>query len=54
MARIIFGAAMLLATSPAWAGGSVPVPEPADFALFAAGVIGLMIGRRGSRGRRRD
>jgi hypothetical protein len=32
-----------------------PVPEPADFALFAAGVVGLIVGRRGSRnGRRRD
>ena len=30
-----------------------PVPEPADFALFAAGVIGLLIGRQGSRIRRR-
>ncbi len=28
------------------------VPEPADFALFAAGVIGLLLGRRGSRSRR--
>jgi hypothetical protein len=27
------------------------VPEPADFALFAAGVIGLLLGRRGSRSR---
>jgi hypothetical protein len=28
------------------------VPEPADFALFAAGVIGLLLGRRVSRSRR--
>ena len=31
---------------------STAVPEPADFALFAAGVIGLLLGRRGSRSRR--
>jgi hypothetical protein len=31
--------------------GGTSVPEPADFALFAAGVVGLMIGRRSSRKR---
>ena len=31
---------------------STPIPEPADFALFAAGVVGLLLGRRGSRSRR--
>jgi len=30
------------------------VPEPGDLALFAAGVVGLIIGRRGSRSKRRD
>lgn len=45
----------LLATPVAVAAASaVPVPQPADFALFAAGVLGLLIGRRGSRVRRRD
>jgi hypothetical protein len=33
--------------------GGTPVPEPADFALFAAGVLGLIIGRRSSRARHR-
>jgi len=32
---------------------SAAVPEPADFALFAAGVAGLLLGRRGSRSRKR-
>jgi len=32
---------------------SIAIPEPADFALFAAGVIGLLLGRRGSRSRKR-
>ncbi|MBB4640587.1 hypothetical protein HNQ99_000880 [Rhizorhapis suberifaciens] len=27
------------------------MPEPADFALFAAGVVGLLVGRHGSRKR---
>jgi hypothetical protein len=31
-----------------------PVPEPSDFALFALGVLGLVIGRRSSRARRRQ
>jgi hypothetical protein len=30
------------------------VPEPSDLALFAAGVAGLIIGRRSSRSRRRS
>jgi hypothetical protein len=35
---------------------STPVPEPADFALFGAGIAGLLLGRRSSRSRknRRD
>lgn len=46
-----------------WSGGAVTppakppvtstkVPEPADIVLFAAGVAGLLLGRRGSRSRR--
>ncbi|MDB5690348.1 MAG: hypothetical protein JWL91_2224 [Sphingomonas bacterium] len=30
---------------------STAIPEPANIALFAAGVIGLLLGRRGSRSR---
>lgn len=33
---------------------AVSIPEPADLALFAAGVAGLIIGRRSSRSKRRD
>jgi hypothetical protein len=33
---------------------STPVPEPSDFALFLIGVIGLLVGRRTSRSRRRS
>lgn len=49
-------AAMMVAgpASAQWSAGAdcVEVPEPADFALFAMGVAGLLIGRRGSRNRR--
>jgi len=47
------GALGILMASPALASGGAPVPHPADFALFGAGVIGLIIGRRSSRSRRR-
>jgi len=30
---------------------STAIPEPASIALFAAGVAGLLVGRRGSRSR---
>ena len=30
------------------------LPEPSNLVLFAAGVAGIIIGRRGSRSRRRD
>jgi len=41
-------------TSTGGSTGGTAVPEPADFALFAAGVAGLVIGRRSSRKRNRD
>lgn len=34
-------------TSTGSSGGSTPVPEPSEFGLFALGVAGLVIGRRG-------
>ncbi|WP_198350884.1 hypothetical protein [Flavisphingomonas formosensis] len=39
-------------TTTSSSSGGTPVPEPADFALFAAGIAGLVIGRRSSRRRR--
>lgn len=48
------------AASSAWLGAagkatapstSTPVPSPGDLLLFAAGVIGVLVGRRGSRSR---
>lgn len=41
-----------ISSSGGSSSGGTPVPEPADFALFAAGVAGLMIGRRKGWGRR--
>ena len=41
------------ATQPTDAKPASAVPEPTDLALFAVGVVGLIIGRRGSRSNRR-
>jgi len=38
-----------LAAAPALAQSSIQIPEPSDVALFVAGVVGLIIGRRSSR-----
>lgn len=51
------GAAYGSSNPPSSSGGSTTsdgteVPEPADFALFGLGVLGLMIGRRSSQRRR--
>lgn len=40
--------------SPALAKGWIPIPEPTDLTLFALGVLGLIIGRRGARRKPRD
>ena len=39
----------LSAASPAWAGGSTPIPEPTDLTLLAMGLAGLIIGRRAAK-----
>lgn len=56
MSRIslaITGAIALLTGTATYAASTgTPVPEPADFALFAAGLIGVLIGRRGAKSRR--
>lgn len=44
---IILALALLAVAEPALA--AVSVPAPSDFALFALGVIGLMVGRRGAK-----
>lgn len=57
------GVALALAAAPAFAGpdggqntptSSTPVPELADFALFGAGVAGVLFGRWSSRRRRSE
>ena len=53
LSRFAAPALLLAAAAPAWAFAGAPVPQPADFALFAVGVIGVLIGRRGARMRRR-
>ncbi|MFM5895871.1 MAG: PEP-CTERM sorting domain-containing protein [Novosphingobium sp.] len=41
--------ALLAAATPAWAGGSTPIPEPTDITLLAMGLAGLIIGRRAAK-----
>ena len=36
------------------AGAGISVPEPGNLGLFLMGVIGLAVGRRSSRARKRD
>lgn len=50
---MIAAAALLLLASPAWAEGGTAIPEPSNWALFALGVAGVLIGRIGSRKRKR-
>lgn len=54
IAALILGLAALLAAAPASAQGPAAIPEPSNWALFALGVAGVLIGRFGFRGRRRD
>jgi hypothetical protein len=41
--------ALVMIASPAFAQAGTPIPEPTDFALFALGVAGLILGRQSSR-----
>lgn len=50
---MIAAAAFLLLASPAWAEGGTAIPEPSNWALFALGVAGVLIGRFGMRSRKR-
>ncbi|MBW8784614.1 MAG: PEP-CTERM sorting domain-containing protein [Novosphingobium sp.] len=52
---MLFGLAVsFAAAAPALALGQASVPEPSDFTLFALGVLGLVLGRKGSRKRPPD
>jgi hypothetical protein len=41
--------ALLLMGTPAFAQGSIKIPEPTDIVLFGLAVAGLIIGRRSSK-----
>ncbi|WP_170004852.1 PEP-CTERM sorting domain-containing protein [Pseudopontixanthobacter vadosimaris] len=46
---------MIFSESPVWfVVAQVSVPEPSNLALFALGLVGLVIGRQTSRRRRQD
>lgn len=53
LAALGAGASLALA-SPAWAQAIASIPEPTDLALFGLGVMGVIIGRQGSRKRPKD
>ncbi len=48
----MIAAVLLVAGAPAVAAGGTSVPEPSNWALFALGVTGVLVGRFGL-GRRR-
>lgn len=54
VARISFALAVLATAAPAWAQQSAQVPEGSQLTLFALGVLGVIVGRRASMGRKRD
>ena len=47
--RLAIAIGVLAAATPAWAGGSTPIPEPTDITLLAMGLAGLIIGRRAAK-----
>ena len=53
LSRLFVPALLILVAAPAWAVAGAPVPRATDFALFAAGIIGVLIGRRGAKMRSR-
>lgn len=54
IAALTLGLAALLAAAPAAAQDGTAIPEPSNWALFGLGVAGVLIGRFGLRGRKRD
>lgn len=47
-------APMIVASSPAYAAGGIPLPEPSSMLLLALGVAGVAIGRKFSTKRGED
>ncbi|MCB2083987.1 MAG: PEP-CTERM sorting domain-containing protein [Sphingomonadaceae bacterium] len=52
MRTLIILAYAILAAEPVFAQGGASVPEPSNMALFALGVLGLIVGRQFSKHRR--
>lgn len=48
MLRVAFFILLAVLASPALAGDGVQVPEGSALTLFALGVLGVIVGRRGS------
>lgn len=46
---LAFGTGLLCMAEPAIANAGFTIPDPSNLALFAIGVLGLIIGRRGAR-----
>lgn len=46
---LAFVTGALGAAQPAFANAGASIPDPSNLALFAIGVLGLIIGRQGSR-----
>ena len=54
IALAVVPSTLLLIAAPASAASGTAIPEPSNWALFALGVVGVLIGRFGVRTRRRD
>ncbi len=46
---LAFVTGALCVAQPAFASSGASIPDPSNLALFAIGVLGLIIGRQGSR-----
>lgn len=46
---LALASAALCAAQPALASSGASIPDPSNLALFAIGVLGLIVGRQGSR-----
>lgn len=46
--RMALAFLLLISAAPAWAG-ETSVPEPSATLIFALGVLGIVVGRRGAR-----